>query len=114
MAQLRQHYPEFEQHGAQIVAISSESQEGGAKLKSELDLPFPVLADADRQVIETYGVFHEDEPKGRAISRPATFVIDPTGAIRYRYVGEDAGDRPKPNIILQAVSEAASLEPGRD
>lgn len=111
--QLREHYPEFQGLGAEILAISNEDQERGAKLETELGgLPFPLLADTERKVIESYGVFHQNEPKGRPISRPATFVVDAAGVIRYRYVGENVTDRPEPQIILAAVpgSEIANKE----
>lgn len=105
--QLRDYYPEFQGLGAEILAISSEDQERGAELEAELGgLPFPLLADTERKVIESYGVFHRNEPKGRPISRPATFVVDAAGVIRYRYLGENPTDRPEPQAILAALPDS--------
>ncbi len=85
------------------MAISNEDTKRGAKLKEKLNLPFPLLADIDRRVIQEYGVFHHNEPKGRPISRPATFVLDGKGVIRYRYVGDSPPDRPAVEAILDAI-----------
>ncbi len=101
--QLQARYAEFQDAGIEIVAISSEDRAEASTLKNELAISFPILSDADRAVIERYGVFHENEPKGRPIARPSVFIIDPEGIIRYRYVGEDARDRPSPDELLRLV-----------
>jgi len=111
---LRQHYEAFQQAGAEILGISSEDQKRGARFKTEFDLPFRLLADPERRVIQAYGVFHQNEPKGRPISRPAVFVLDPAGILRYRYVGAQARDRPSTETILAAVRDARNTGQGSD
>jgi peroxiredoxin len=72
----------------------------------KLILPFSLLADVEGEVIRRYGVWDE---KGQ-ISRPAIFVIDERGAVRYSYVGEDFADRSGDQPIydaLHAAGEAA-------
>ena len=54
-------------------------------------------------MIRAYDVFHANESKGRAIARPSTFVLDADGEIVWRYVGERASDRPKPDEIVGHV-----------
>ncbi len=68
----------------------------------KLILPFSLLADVDGEVIRRYGVWDE---KGQ-ISRPAIFVIDQTGTVRYAYVGEDFADRPGDQPVHDAMSSA--------
>lgn len=63
-------------------------------------LPFPLLSDADLTAIDAYGVRHHDEPKGRQIARPAIFLLDRMGVVRYAYVGEHERDRPALGTIL--------------
>lgn len=104
LVQLRQHAPAFDQAGADVLAISSDDGAESARLVADLGgLPFPLLADPERRAIWAYGVFHEHEPKGRAIARPAVFVLDAAGVVRYRHVGTAATDRPSPETILAAV-----------
>lgn len=111
--QLRDHHQAFGRRGAEIVAISSEDRAQAAQIKREEALPFPILSDPEHRVIDAYGVFHDDEPKGRPIARPATFVLDAVGAIRYRYVGENPSDRPSPDEILAAVPATGGAEVGQ-
>ncbi len=89
------------------MAISSEEREAGARFKESSELPFPILVDADLRVIHAYGVFHENERKGRSIARPATFVLDSDGFIRYGYIGANASDRPSADTVLAALPKAA-------
>ena len=77
-------------------------------MKQEFGISFPILSDTARTMIEDYGVFHENETKGRPIARPAAFVIDGGGTIRYRYVGEDQRDRPPIEDLLAAASDTGS------
>lgn len=107
---MRQSYDEFQRRDAEVLAISSENREAGAIFKASFELPFPLLVDADLRIIRAYGVFHENEAKGRLIARPATFVLDANGIIRYRYIGQNAGDRPSADTILAALSKAESSQ----
>lgn len=104
LVQLQEQSGDFTQANTQIVAISNEDHQRAAKLKAENAITFPILADTDRTVIEQYGVFHQAEPKGRPIARPAAFIIDGKGKIQYRYVGECPQDRPAVAELLEAAS----------
>jgi peroxiredoxin len=65
----------------------------------KLILPFSLLADEAGEVIRRYDVWDEEGQ----ISRPATFVIDEGGAVRYKFVGEDFADRPGDQPIYDAL-----------
>jgi peroxiredoxin len=71
----------------------------------KLILPFSLLADAAGEVIRRYEVWDEEGQ----ISRPATFVIDEGGAVRYRYVGEDFADRPGDQPIHDALKDSRKV-----
>lgn len=105
LGELQQAYGEFQEQNTGILAISNEDTERGSTLAHDLGLSYPILADSERDVIVEYGVFHQNEPKSRPISRPATFIIDGEGTIRYRYVGEDAADRPATGDLLAYVRD---------
>jgi peroxiredoxin len=63
----------------------------------------PLLCDPDLKVISAYGVAME----GKDIAVPSTFVIDRTGAIRWRYVGENMRDRPTAQQLIDKVAQLA-------
>lgn len=103
MAELRRVYLSFEDAGAVVLPISAEPL-AAARAGVERDrLPFAVLSDADLATIERYGVRHLDEPEGRAIARPAVFVLDREGIVRFAHVGEAPRDRPPAALVLLAL-----------
>ena len=55
-----------------------------AKFKAKYNIPFPLLADPERKVIELYGVWGEKESFGRTYMGVVrtTFLIDEAGTIR--------------------------------
>ena len=67
---------------------------------------FPYLLDEDRTVTKSYGVYKALGADSINIARPATFVIDVGGNIRYLYVSSSQFDRAPVDKVLQAHSEA--------
>ena len=76
-----------------------------AAMIEKLDLPFPLLSDADRDL--AIGPFGVTDPKdARNISRPAMILVDTSGEERFRFVSRDFADRLPEDTVLEA---AASL-----
>lgn len=67
---------------------------------------FPYLLDEDRAVTKSYGVYKALGIDSINIARPATFVIDVVGNIRYLYVSSNQVDRAPVDKVLQGHSEA--------
>ena len=69
--------------GALIVGVSPDTVKAQAKFKTKFGLPFILLADADRQVAEAYGVVKEKNMYGKKVMGVArtTFIIGPDGKI---------------------------------
>ena len=84
------------------MAISVDEMSDSVELAKTLDLPFPLLRDADLAVADAYGV----AMLGREIAIPAVFVISRDKQIRFRYVGESQIDRPSVGDILAQVGAA--------
>ena len=74
---------EITKKGALIVGISPDTVKAQAKFKTKFGLPFILLADADRNVAETYGVVKEKNMYGKKVMGVArtTFIIGPDGRI---------------------------------
>jgi len=71
------------------------------------DLQFPLLMDAALSVSATYGVAFQMRIHTELSNRPATFIIDKAGVLRYAKRGTSFSDRPKP---VEIVSELKKLE----
>ena len=82
-----------------MYGISVDAPHQNRDMIDKLILPFSLLSDPEGEVSRRYGVWDED---GR-IARPAIFVIDADGVIRYAYVGEDFADRPGDEPLLAAL-----------
>jgi peroxiredoxin Q/BCP len=64
--------------GLQIVGISPQSPESHARFRETHKLPFPLLADEEKNVVKLYDV---NGPLGIGVRR-ATFLIDKDGVIQ--------------------------------
>jgi peroxiredoxin len=86
MGHIREIYPELERCGARVVVVLAEKQE---RIKSFLEhhtYPFPLLSDGGRQVVKEYGVYVRVNFESLHIARPAVFILDREGIIRYIFI----------------------------
>ena len=100
---MRHRYPEFQALGAALVLVSPDDQGATRDLVARLELPYPVLSDPDLAVTDAYGARHDHEPNGKLIPRPAAFVIDQAGRIRFAYKGDSVPDRPSEDTLLEVI-----------
>ncbi len=82
------------------MAISTDKEGAVLRTSRELGVRFKLISDVERRIINLFGVLHPTE----GIARPATFIIDKRGLIRYRYIGKDYSDRPPITGLLQALT----------
>ena len=87
-----------------MIAISADSCEDSQKLCKNRGYTFPFLSDPKAQVIRQFGVLHpragmEDQD----IARPAEFLVDATGAIRWVNLTGDIRVRARPENVLRAI-----------
>lgn len=76
-------------------------------LVRELELPFPVVADADRAVFQTYEVHSRAWSLGQ---RPALYLIARDGLIRFAHVGTQQWDIPATRDIIRRLGDLAQGE----
>ena len=69
----------------------------------ETGLPFNILVDESRSVLKAYGVWHAVGLSAWNIARPALFLIDRSGAIRYSFVGDRQDEFPSSGEIDEAL-----------
>jgi peroxiredoxin Q/BCP len=75
---LRDNYNQFLAQGYAILGVSADSAKAQANFKKKYDLPFPLLADEDRSVINAFGVWGPKKFMGKVFDgiHRITFVID--------------------------------------
>ena len=80
----RDDYSAYVEAGVTILGVSPDSSKSHAKFKKKFQLPFPLLADEQHSICETYGVWGQKKLMGReymGVLR-TTFVISPEGKIK--------------------------------
>jgi len=95
---LRDHYQEFQTRNTQVIALAVHDVADAELVAQVTQAPFPILADPDHVTADAYGVYNL---LGDSIATPAVFVIDTSGQIVWSYVGQNAGDRPSVEMILE-------------
>ena len=84
------------------VAISVDTPTISADLARKAGYTFPILSDPDGAVIRAYGLIHEGAGiEGAAVARPAEFLLDRTGTVRWRNLTEDYRVRARPQQVLE-------------
>lgn len=80
---LRDHYAELQEAGYALLGVSADSQKRQSNFKNKYEFPFPLLADEDRKVIETFGVWGPKKFMGREFDgiHRKTFILDESGKV---------------------------------
>lgn len=79
----RDTHPNFKKVNAVVLGVSPDSVESHQKFSEKLNLPFKLLSDPDKKVLEKYGVWKEKSMYGKkymGVER-TTFIIDEKGKI---------------------------------
>lgn len=97
---------EFDARGVRVVAISVDSVDINQQHSQRMGFAFSLLSDADATVIRRYDLLHRGAgPKGTNIARPAEFLIDAHGIIRWVNLTDNIAVRARPEQALQAFDE---------
>lgn len=80
---LRDNYDLLLKQGYVVLGVSVDDEKSHIKFIKKFELPFPLLADTDHQIVEAYGVWVEKNMYGRKYMGTArtTFVVDEQGII---------------------------------
>lgn len=80
---LRDNYKELQEQGYELLGVSADSVERQTKFTEKHELPFPLLSDENKEILNAYGVWGVKKMYGReymGIYR-TTFIIDEEGKI---------------------------------
>lgn len=114
LAEYRDHRANFRQAGFDLAALAVDEPARSEAVRRRYGLPFPILCDVRREVIEAWGVINRKEKGGIAV--PAVFVL---GRDRRVLLGSVDGEfsRVGATALLEALRDqrggAKSIEPRR-
>jgi len=82
---LRDNYKELQQKGFSIIGVSADSQKRQSNFKNKYDFPFPLIADEDKILINTFGVWGPKKFMGKSYEgiHRMTFIVDENGVVSH-------------------------------
>ena len=90
--------------GIRPVAISIDSPEESRNLAQEQGYTFTILSDPKTEVIKRYDLVHAGAGEnGADIARPAEFLVDSSGTVRWVNLTENYMVRARPEQVLEAA-----------
>ena len=80
---LRDNYSELKKQGYAVIGVSVDDEKSHHKFIEKNTLPFPLIADTEKKLVEQFGVWGEKKLYGRAYMGTfrTTFIIDEKGVI---------------------------------
>jgi thioredoxin-dependent peroxiredoxin len=80
---LRDNYADLRAKGYEVLGVSIDPVKSHEKFAGKYDLPFTLIADPDKKIVEDYGVWAEKSMYGRTYmgTKRTTFIIDEKGKI---------------------------------
>ncbi|MBI1904078.1 MAG: redoxin domain-containing protein [Planctomycetia bacterium] len=107
---MRDRLDDIKKQGAELLAVDPHEDWSAKLFLKEIglktgDVGYPLLLDAAQTVSATYGVSFQMRVHTEWSNRPATFIIDREGIIRYERRGESFSDRPSPQAILAELKK---------
>lgn len=83
---MRDSHASIERAGGRLVVVLCQKHKAVAGYVERNPTPFPIVADEDRSLARSWGVYHGLGIDAVNIARPAAFVVDPEGTIRFAWV----------------------------
>ena len=82
---LRDHIAQLKAHGVEVLGVSGDSVASHKRFASKHQLPFLLIADTDKRIMQEYGVWGEKKMYGRTFLgvKRTTFLINEDGVIHH-------------------------------
>ena len=80
----RDNYQSLQQKGYNVIGVSTDDEKSHQKFINKYQLPFTLISDTDKTIVEAYGVWIEKNMYGKKYMGTArkTFIIDKEGIIK--------------------------------
>jgi peroxiredoxin len=94
----------LEEVGIRPVAISVDTPELSRDLCQKAGYTFPFLSDSKAEVIRRYDLVHAGAgSEGQDIARPAEFLVDSSGTVRWVNLTENYWVRARPEQVIEVA-----------
>jgi len=103
---LRDNYDDLLSRGFAIVGVSPDDEKSHDKFRTKFDLPFSLVADPEKNIINAYGAWGEKSMFGKTYDGVlrTTFVIDESGKIQKIINQVNSGDHTKQILELLGIN----------
>lgn len=80
---LRDNYAELKKSGYEVIGVSIDNEKSHLKFIAKNELPFTLIADTDKKLVEQFGVWGEKKLYGKSYmgTLRTTFIINEEGII---------------------------------
>ncbi len=80
---LRDNYSTLQKEGYEVIGVSIDSEQSHQRFTEKNNLPFTLIADTDKKLVQQFGVWGEKKNFGRTYMGTfrTTFIIDEDGVI---------------------------------
>jgi peroxiredoxin Q/BCP len=80
----RDNYQSLVGKGFEVIGVSTDDEKSHKKFETKYSLPFPLIADESKEIVEAYGVWGEKNMYGKVYmgTMRTTFIIDANGVIQ--------------------------------
>ena len=80
---LRDRWPDFQDRDAVLFGVSTDSLTSHREFIAKYGLPFPLLSDEEKKIVQAYGVWVEKSMDGKKYlgTERSTFIVGPDGKI---------------------------------
>ncbi len=97
----------MENAGGRLVVVLCQKRRAVAAYVKRNPKPFPIVVDEERSLARGWGVYHGLGIDAVNIARPASFVVDPEGAIRFAHVAATQFQSADIEELLELIREFA-------
>ena len=102
---LRDNYAALREQGYEVIGVSVDSEASHRKFIEKYELPFPLIADTDKKLVEAMGVWGEKSMYGRKYMGTfrTTFLINEEGIIERIFLPKEIKTKTHGEQILENI-----------
>lgn len=102
---LKEHYAELQEAGYAVVGVSKDSAASHQKFIEKHGLPFPLIADTDKTLLQTLGAWGEKSMYGKKVEGTlrTTYLVNEEGIVEKIFSPKDIKTKIHAEQILAAI-----------